>query len=291
MVGEIDSRVWQQDSGDVTKSHLRNLSTPCSERRSQLGIENVVHVCRNDRPERCAVSGELWTTSPFRDARANAAYRRRRSKGRPRRSRTSSRAAASAMPSGASVVARTALSWKRSGDRRRRMSRWISRAFFPPWGIATTDAASLGPEPAPTYGGGTLDAPRRSPASHGEHPSPLSQCQESISFSDTDEALRTVADLATVHPSHEHSFGRSRPQRPPVTHPCRPRDRRSCGHHRLRPLNATKPCAASIVRPARIAPRGHAMVQNIRRGHYDIAADLPARHRLRVAFDEVLLSI
>jgi hypothetical protein len=32
-------------------------------------------------------------------------------------------------------------------------------------------------------------------------------------------------------------------------------------------------------------------VHNIRRGHYDIAADVRARHRLRAAFDEVLLAI
>jgi hypothetical protein len=32
---------------------------------------------------------------------------------------------------------------------------------------------------------------------------------------------------------------------------------------------------------------GHAVVQNLRRGHYEIAADLPAGDRIRVAFDEL----
>jgi hypothetical protein len=32
-------------------------------------------------------------------------------------------------------------------------------------------------------------------------------------------------------------------------------------------------------------------VQNLRRGHYDIATDTPQRHRLRVAFAELALTI
>ena len=36
---------------------------------------------------------------------------------------------------------------------------------------------------------------------------------------------------------------------------------------------------------------GHAFVQNVRRGHYDIALDVPARHRLRTVFDELALTI
>jgi transposase, IS6 family len=55
---------------------------------------------------------------------------------------------------------------------------------------------------------------------------------------------------------------------------------------RLRPMRGLK-----SLRSARIVPRGHALVQNIRRGHYDVAADVPARHRLRAAFDEVRLAI
>ena len=35
--------------------------------------------------------------------------------------------------------------------------------------------------------------------------------------------------------------------------------------------------------------QGHAFVQNLRRGHYDIALDVPACHRLRVVFDKAPL--
>ena len=36
---------------------------------------------------------------------------------------------------------------------------------------------------------------------------------------------------------------------------------------------------------------GHAFVQNLRRGHYAITADLPIHDRVRVAFDELALSL
>ena len=44
-------------------------------------------------------------------------------------------------------------------------------------------------------------------------------------------------------------------------------------------------------RSARILATGHAFVQNLRRGHYDIATEVPSRHRLRVAFDDLALAI
>jgi transposase, IS6 family len=44
-------------------------------------------------------------------------------------------------------------------------------------------------------------------------------------------------------------------------------------------------------RSARILAVGHALVQNLRRGHYDIATDTPIRHRLRIAFDDLSLTI
>jgi IS6 family transposase len=44
-------------------------------------------------------------------------------------------------------------------------------------------------------------------------------------------------------------------------------------------------------RSARILAAGHAFVQNLRRGHYDIATEVPDRHRLRVAFDDLALTI
>jgi transposase, IS6 family len=42
---------------------------------------------------------------------------------------------------------------------------------------------------------------------------------------------------------------------------------------------------------ARILTAGHAFVQNLRRGHYDIATEVPARHRLRIAFDDLSVVI
>ena len=44
-------------------------------------------------------------------------------------------------------------------------------------------------------------------------------------------------------------------------------------------------------RSARIIAAGHAFVQNLRRGHYDIATETPNCHRLRIAFDELALMI
>ena len=36
---------------------------------------------------------------------------------------------------------------------------------------------------------------------------------------------------------------------------------------------------------------GHAFVQNLRRGHYEIATDEPTHHRLRIAFNALAASI
>ena len=44
-------------------------------------------------------------------------------------------------------------------------------------------------------------------------------------------------------------------------------------------------------RPARILAAGHAFVPNPRRGHYDIATEVPSRHRLRAARDDLALAI
>lgn len=41
----------------------------------------------------------------------------------------------------------------------------------------------------------------------------------------------------------------------------------------------------------RVLAAGHAFVQNLRRGHYDIATETPDRHRPRIAFDELALTI
>jgi transposase, IS6 family len=55
---------------------------------------------------------------------------------------------------------------------------------------------------------------------------------------------------------------------------------------RLRPMRGLK-----AFRSARTLATGHAFVQNLRRGHYEIATDLPAQHRLRVTFDQLALAI
>jgi transposase-like protein len=55
---------------------------------------------------------------------------------------------------------------------------------------------------------------------------------------------------------------------------------------RLRPMRGLK-----RRRSARTVAAGHAFVQNLRRGHYEITTDEPARHRLRLAFDELARAI
>jgi transposase-like protein len=54
----------------------------------------------------------------------------------------------------------------------------------------------------------------------------------------------------------------------------------------LRPMRGLK-----RPRSARILAAGPAFVQNLRRGHYDIAAEVPSRHRLRTVFDDLALAI
>jgi transposase-like protein len=51
---------------------------------------------------------------------------------------------------------------------------------------------------------------------------------------------------------------------------------------RLRPMRGFK-----TIGTARTIAAGHAFVQNLRRGHYELTADLSARDRLRVAFGEL----
>jgi hypothetical protein len=42
---------------------------------------------------------------------------------------------------------------------------------------------------------------------------------------------------------------------------------------------------------ARIVIAGHAFVQNLRRGHYELAVDQPVQLRVAVAFDELAMAI
>ena len=44
-------------------------------------------------------------------------------------------------------------------------------------------------------------------------------------------------------------------------------------------------------RSARILAAGHAFVQILRRGHYELATDVPARHRIHAAFDQLAMAI
>ncbi len=55
---------------------------------------------------------------------------------------------------------------------------------------------------------------------------------------------------------------------------------------RLRPMPGP-----TTFRSARVLATGHTFVQNIRRGHYEIATDGPAQRRLLEAFDELVLAI
>jgi IS6 family transposase len=55
---------------------------------------------------------------------------------------------------------------------------------------------------------------------------------------------------------------------------------------RLRPVRGLK-----RHRSARILAAGHAFVQNLRRGHYELATDIPACHRIQAAFDELATTI
>jgi transposase-like protein len=55
---------------------------------------------------------------------------------------------------------------------------------------------------------------------------------------------------------------------------------------RLRPMRGLKQD-----RSARVIIAGQAFVQNLRRGHYELAAEEPVTRRLAVAFDELAVAI
>ena len=46
-------------------------------------------------------------------------------------------------------------------------------------------------------------------------------------------------------------------------------------------------CGLKRLASARTIAAGHTFVQNLRRGHYAITADLPVRDRVRAAFDDL----
>jgi IS6 family transposase len=55
---------------------------------------------------------------------------------------------------------------------------------------------------------------------------------------------------------------------------------------RLRPMRGLK-----RFRSVQVISAGHAFVQNLRRGHYELATDVHSRHRLTTAFTELALAI
>jgi IS6 family transposase len=63
-----------------------------------------------------------------------------------------------------------------------------------------------------------------------------------------------------------------------------------CDHGRLKarlgPMRGLKQD-----RSARVIIAGHAFVQNLRRGHYELAVDELTNRRVAVAFDELVLAI
>jgi transposase, IS6 family len=66
------------------------------------------------------------------------------------------------------------------------------------------------------------------------------------------------------------------------------------GRDRSRPAEGPAPADARGLkrdRSARIISAGHVFVQNLRRGHYELAIDVSARHRLQEAFDQLTMAI
>lgn len=55
---------------------------------------------------------------------------------------------------------------------------------------------------------------------------------------------------------------------------------------RLRPMRSFK-----RLRSARVISAGHAFVQNLRRGHYELGLDIDRRHRLAAIFTELVRAI
>jgi transposase-like protein len=51
---------------------------------------------------------------------------------------------------------------------------------------------------------------------------------------------------------------------------------------RLRPMRGLK-----TIRSLRAVATGHAFVENLRRGHYEITVDVPIRDRVRTAFTDL----
>jgi transposase, IS6 family len=98
--------------------------------------------------------------------------------------------------------------------------------------------------------------------------------------------VEVVTDRAPAYLRSSTSWSRRRSHHRPV--------REQRGRVRPRPPESQDPTDA---RPQAIPISSHArrrscfLVQNLRRGHYDIATDLPARDRLAAAFNELILAL
>jgi IS6 family transposase len=60
----------------------------------------------------------------------------------------------------------------------------------------------------------------------------------------------------------------------------------SIGAGSLRPMRGLKHLSS-----AGTVAAGHAFIQNLRRGHYELTADVLPHHRVRAAFDELARSL
>jgi transposase-like protein len=94
----------------------------------------------------------------------------------------------------------------------------------------------------------------------------------------TDQAPMSPAVLEDLPPAARHRTDRYT------------NNRVECDHGRLkarlRPMRGRKQD-----RSGRVIIAGHAFVQNLRRGHYELAVDEPTNRRVAVAFDELVLAI
>ncbi|MCA1821089.1 MAG: hypothetical protein LC644_04820, partial [Pseudonocardia sp.] len=50
-------------------------------------------------------------------------------------------------------------------------------------------------------------------------------------------------------------------------------------------------CGLKQLRSTRVICAGHAFVQNVRRGHYELGSDTDPKHRFTTAFTELALAI
>ena len=73
--------------------------------------------------------------------------------------------------------------------------------------------------------------------------------------------------------------------------------RRAIGTTKVAPVEvvtdraATYPMVLEELLPARVIIAGHAFVQNLRRGHYELAAEEPVNRRVAIALAELAVAI